>query len=124
RQGADSPLNENFAPDTYRERLFAARDVLSEAASDAGGDYVDTIQSDLEGTYSMSTADGGALVFVPITVASSFSVDDATVSVPAADQPLVDGDLDDRVTHHYSDFVVIYVPGPGVDSRPSVVAAE
>lgn len=124
REGPGSDLSENFADDVYRDRLFAARETLTEAAGDADGDYVDTVQPRMEHTFSLATADGGALVFAPVTIASSFSVEDATVSVPAADRPLVDGDLDDKVTHHYRDLVVLYVPGPATDARPAVVAAD
>jgi hypothetical protein len=124
RQGPSSELNDAFAPDTYRERLFAARGVLSKAAKDADGQYIDTIQSSIDTTYAMATADGGALVFAPVKVDSAFSVKNAKVSVPAADKPLVSGTLKAKVTHHYVDFIVMYVPGPATDSLPAVVAAD
>lgn len=124
REGSGSDLDEQFAPDSYRERLFAARDTLSEAAEDADGDYVDTIQSRTSATYVMSTADGGALMFAPVEVASSFRVQDATVSIAEGDEPLLDGDLDDRVTHEYLDVIVLYIPGPESDDLPVVVAAD
>jgi hypothetical protein len=124
REGAGSDLNDAYAPDTYRERLFTARKALSKAADEADGDYIDTIQPQMARTFALKTADGGALVFAPLEIASSFSVKDAKVSVPAADRPLVDGKLDTKVTHHYTDLMVLYVPGPGVDSRPAVVAAD
>jgi hypothetical protein len=124
RQGSDSDLSDRFDDDIYRDRLFSARETLTEAADDADGDYIDTIQPRIEGTFALSTADGGALIFAPVTIASSFSVEDATVSVPSADRPLVDGDLDDKVTHHYRDLVVIFVPGPEAEGRPAVVAAD
>ena len=124
RQGADSPLAANFAPDTYRERLFTARGVLTDAAKDADGAYVDAIQPKIADTYVLTTADGGALIFAPVSIASTFSVKNAKVSVPAGDKALLEGTLNAKVTHHYADMVVIYVPGPGVDARPTVVAAE
>lgn len=123
REGASSELEEQYAPDTYRQRLFAARATLSEAADDAGGDYIDTFQPQMARTYALKTADGGTLVFAPIEMASSFSVEDATVSVSEFDEPLLDAELDDKVTHSYKDMVVMYVPGPGVDAKPAVVAA-
>lgn len=124
RQGADGDLNAQFAPDSYRDRLFTARTVLTKAAKAAGGAYVDTIQPDEERTYTFQTADGGALVFAPVSVASSFSVKNATVSVPAADQPLVEGKLTSKVTHRYLDLIVIYIPGPATGAKPVVVAAD
>jgi hypothetical protein len=124
RAGRDSELAAQFSADTYAERLFAARDVLSSAASGAGGAYVDTIQADFDGTFVMATSDGGALVFTPVDIASSFSVSNAKVSVAEPDRPLVEGTLDARVTHRYRDLVVFYIPGPGVDSLPGVVAAD
>jgi hypothetical protein len=124
RAGKDSELAASFTPDTYSERLFAAREVLTAAATGAGGAYSDTIEADLANTYVLATADGGALVFAPITVASAFSVVNAKVSVPAADQALVEGTLNDKVTHHYRDMIVMYIPGPGAGTLPGLVAAD
>lgn len=124
RSGKDSELAAQFSADTYAERLFAAREVLAAAASGAGGAYVDTIQPDFAATYVMATSDGGALVFAPVDIASSFSVTNAKVSVAEPDRPLVEGTLDAKVTHRYRDLVVFYIPGPGVDALPGVVAAD
>lgn len=124
RDGTGSDFEESFAPDSYRERLFAARETLTEAAEDSDGEYKDTIEPDIEGSFVMGTADGGALVFAPITQTSTFTVEDATVSIPEGDEPLLDGELDDTVTHEYLDMIVMYIPGPDVDAQPAVVAAE
>lgn len=126
RAGPDSDIDAQFAPDSYRERLFTARATLSDAANEADGEYVEKVQPDADGTYAMGTADGGALVFAPLTINSSFTVEDATVSIDEADEPLLDGELDDTVTHRYRDFIVIHVPGPdaGEGVLPGVVAAE
>lgn len=124
RAGKDSELAASFTADTYSERLFAAREVLTAAATGAGGAYSDTIEPDLDNTYVMATADGGALVFAPVTVTSAFSVVNAKVSVPAADQALVEGTLNDKVTHHYRDLIVMYIPGPGSEALPGLVAAD
>lgn len=124
RAGASSDLEEAYAPDSYRERLFAARKTLTEAAEDSDGEYSDTIVTNVDRSFVMGTADGGALVFAPIRVTTSFTVEDATVSIPEADEPLLEGELDDTVSHEYLDMVVIYVPGPDVDALPAVVAAE
>jgi hypothetical protein len=124
RAGKASELAASFTPDTYSERIFAAREVLTAAATGAGGGYTDTIEADLANTYVMATADGGALVFAPLTVTSAFSVVNAKVSVPAADQALVEGTLNDKVTHHYRDLLVMYIPGPGAGTLPGLVAAD
>ncbi|WP_084038193.1 hypothetical protein [Demequina sp. NBRC 110053] len=122
--GEGSERDEEFAPDTYRERLFAARQTYVDAASEADGEYVETVEPDLEASYAMATADGGALVFAPLSIGSSFTVEDATVSIAEEDEPLLDGELDDTVTHTYRDFIVIHVPAEGADALPGVVAAE
>lgn len=124
KEGSDSDFNETFGADSYRERLFTARDTLTEAAEDSDGEYTDEIAANLEGAYAMGTASGGVLVFVPLTVSSTFTVEDATVSIPEGDEPLLEGDLDDTVTHEYLDMVVMYIPGPGDEDLPTVVAAE
>ncbi|WP_152650233.1 hypothetical protein [Demequina aestuarii] len=124
RQGEGSDLAASFGADSYRERLFAARETLTEAAEDSDGEYRDAVSADLVGSYVMGTADGGALVFTPLTITSSFTVEDATVSIPDEDEPLLEGELDDTVTHEYLDMIVMYLPGPDVDALPAVVAAE
>ncbi|WP_062312291.1 hypothetical protein [Demequina rhizosphaerae] len=124
RQGAKSDLASEFGKDTYRARLFAARKVLTAAAKKGDGDYVDTVQPQLDDTYAMATADGGALVFAPLVVTSSLRVKGgATVSISDADKALVKGKLKDRVTHTYNDLVVIHVPADG-EGKPTVVAAD
>jgi hypothetical protein len=124
RQGADGDLAASFAPDSYSEQLFGARAALLKAAQGAGGAYVDTIQPDFSSTYALATSDGGALVFAPIEIASSFSVKDATLTLSARDVPLLEGTAKDKVTYSYRDFVVLSVPPPGEGQLPAVVAAE
>jgi len=126
RAGDGSDLDETFAPDSYRERLFTARSTLTDAANEADGEYVETVQPSIADSFAMATADGGALVFAPLTIDSSFTVEDATVSIDEADQPLLDGELDDTVTHSYLDFIVIHIPGADAEdgALPGVVAAE
>ncbi len=124
RGGADSELAANFAEDSYASQLFSARGALSEAASTAGGAYVDTIQTNLAATFALATSDGGALIFAPVDIASSFSVSDAKLKLSERDAPLVEGTPTDKVTYTYKDFVVLSVPPPGQDQLPAVVAAE
>ncbi len=124
RQGATSELAAQFAPDSYAQQLFAARDALAAAAAAAGGAYVDTIQPDLDAAYVLATADGGALVFVPVQVTSSFAVTGATLKVSERDAPLLTGPVTTRATYTYRDLVVLSLPAPGLDQLPTVVAAE
>ncbi|MFW2513209.1 hypothetical protein ACNI3K_05475 [Demequina sp. SO4-13] len=124
REGEGSDLEDVYAADSYRERLFAARETLTEAAEDSDGEYSETIDTNVDRSYAMETADGGALVFAPVRIQSSFTVEDATVSIPEDDEPLLDGELEDTVTHEYLDLIVLYIPGPDVDEPPAVVAAE
>lgn len=124
RQGAESPLAANFAPDSYASGLFGARSTLSQAAAQASGAYVDTIQPSIDSTYVLSAADGGALVFAPIKVTSSFAVSGATLKVSDLDAPLLTGPATTRVTYEYRDFVVMYLPPNGSDQLPAVVAAD
>ena len=125
QQGTDSEFNDDFAPDTYRDQLFAARKVLTAAAKKAKGSYKDEVSLDDSGAYVLQTADGGALVFSPLTIKSTFKVKGAKVSVPAADKALLTGGkLTTQVVHTHRDFIVLYIPGPAVGSNPGVVAAE
>lgn len=125
QDGPSSEFNDAFAPDTYREQLFTARKVLTAAAKKAKGSYTDTVSYDEDGAYVLQTADGGALVFSPITIKSTFKVKGAKVSIPAADQALLTGGkLTTQVVHTYQDLIVLYIPGPAIGSNPGVVAAE
>lgn len=124
RGGSDDEFADDFGEDTYRDRLFAARDALSKQAKEADGSYVDTFNPSFETTYAIATAEGGALVFAPLTVSSAFTVKDATVSVPDGDKPLASGKFDDKVTHTYADFLVMHIPPTDSDALPTVVAAD
>lgn len=124
RQGADSEIAASFVEDSYAAQLFSARGVLTAAASAAGGAYLDTIQPDFASTFALATSDGGALIFAPIDIASSFSVNDATLKLSARDAPLLEGTATAQVTYNYKDFVVLSVPPPGQNQLPGVVAAE
>ncbi|MCB2413991.1 hypothetical protein LGT39_14160 [Demequina sp. TTPB684] len=124
RQGPEGELAAAFGADSYAEQLFGARSALTTAAQGAGGAYVDTIQPDFAGTYALATSDGGALVFAPLQISSSFSVSDATLQLSARDLPLLEGSATDKVTYSYRDFVVLSVPPPGGEELPTVVAAE
>lgn len=123
-EGDGSDLEDAFAADSYRERLFASRETLTEAAEDSDGEYSDEVVTNVDRSFAMGTADGGALVFAPVRVTSSFTVEDASVSIPDEDEPLLDGELEDTVTHEYLDMIVMYIPGPDTDELPAVVAAE
>lgn len=124
RQGAEGELAAQFAPDSYALQLFASRTSLITAAQNVSGAYVDTIQPDFAGSFALATSEGGFLVFAPLDIASSFSVSNATVSVPPKDAALVEGTLSNKVTHRYRDLVVLYVPGPAVTGLTQVVAAD
>ncbi|WP_144016050.1 hypothetical protein [Demequina sp. NBRC 110052] len=124
RGGPEDEFAGDFGEDTYRDRLFAARDALSKQAKEADGSYVDTFNPSFDSTYAIATAEGGALVFAPLTVSSAFTVKDATVSVPDGDKPLASGEFDDKVTHTYADFLVMHIPPTGSEALPTVVAAD
>ncbi|WP_061961803.1 hypothetical protein [Demequina flava] len=124
REGTDSEFEETFAPDSYRDQLFAARETLTDAASEADGEYEDSIEGDLDNTFVMSTAEGGALVFTPLTVESSFSVDDGIVEISDAQQSLVDGDIEEVAVYDYLDTLVMYIPAADSEDQPAVVAAD
>ncbi len=117
------PTPPTFAPDTYRERMFAARTALSAAAAARAGSYVDKIAARPDEAFAVVTAEGSALVLVPITVTSVFTVPGAQLALPASDKALLTGTLADRVVHYYRDFIVLSVP-KDASLLPSVVAAD
>ncbi len=117
------PTEATFAPDSYRERMFAARKALKAAAVARKGMYVDKIAARPEEAFALLTAEGSALVLIPITVTSVFTVPGAQLSLPASDKALLTGTLKDRVVHHYRDLIVLIVP-KDASLLPSVVAAD
>lgn len=124
-EGSKSELQDDFLEDTYRKQLFTARDVLTKATKKAKGKYKDEVTTREEDTYVLQTADGGALVFAPVQITSTFTVKNAKVSVPAGDKALLSGGkLKAKVVHHYRDLLVFYIPGPAIESLPGVVAAD
>ncbi len=117
------PEEATFAPDAYRERMFSSRAALAAAAAGRAGTYEDKISARSDEALAVVTAEGGLLVFVPVTVTSVFTVPGAQLSLPASDKALLEGALSDRVVHHYRDFVVLSVPQDS-SLLPSVVAAD
>lgn len=122
--GKSSDLSDDFAEDIYRDQLFTARQALTKSAKKADGEYSDSFEPQADQMYALETADGGALVFVPVHITSKFTVKDATVSVPEADKPLVDGKLDAKVTYEYRDMIVLHIPPATSEQLPGVVAAD
>jgi len=117
------PNPSTFAPDTYRDRMFSARAALTAAAAARSGSYVDKVVARPDEAFALVTAEGSALVLVPITVKSVFTVPGAQLALPASDKALLDGTLADRVVHYYRDFVVLSIP-KDASLLPSVVAAD
>ncbi len=117
------PEEATFAPDTYRELMFAARKALGAAAKKRAGTYKDKIEARSDEAVAILTAEGSVLVLVPITVTSIFTVPGAQLSLPKSDKALLTGTLSDRVVHHYRDFVVLSIPKDAT-LLPSVVAAD
>lgn len=117
------PEQATFAPDTYRERMFAARTALTASATARSGTYLDTITARPDEAIVFATAEGGALVFLPITVTTAFTVPGAQLTLTAPEKALLDGTLSDRVVYHYRDLVVINVP-KDASLLPTVVAAD
>ncbi len=123
-EGAASEHKDEFAEDAYRERMFAARAALDTTAKGRGGTYKDVITARTDEAYVFATGEGGALVFVPFTVTSTFKVPGAQLTLPTKDKALLEGTLTDQVIHHYSDFMVITLPAAGSDVLPALVATD
>jgi len=123
-EGGGGELDEAFAPDPYREGMFDARASLSSSAKGRGGTYTDTVEADLEESFTLADAEGGALVFVRLAVTSDFNVPGAQLTLlVAADKALLEGTLKSRVVYRYEDVVVIRLRPEGSDLLPGVVAA-
>ena len=113
-----------FAPDNYREQMFAARSSLNKAAKARSGSYADEITARVDDSWVLDTAEGGVLVFVPVDIESRFRVPGAQLILPTSDKRILDGKLEDNVVYHYSDFLVFHVPAADSDGEIAVVAAD
>lgn len=123
-EGGDSGLDEAYAPDPYREGMFEARSSLSTSAASRKGTFTDTVEAVLPECFALADAEGGALVFMRLSVVSDFNVPGATLTLPsAADKALLEGTLKSRVVYRYEDVVVIRLQPEGSIVLPTVVAA-
>jgi hypothetical protein len=116
-------LDQAFAPDPYREGMFQARSSLSSSAKGRGGTYTDTIEANLDESFALADAEGGALVFVQLAVTSDFNVPGAQLTLLAsADKALLEGTLKSRVVYRYEDVVIVRLWPEGAETPPTVVA--
>jgi len=122
--GASSELEEAFAPDPYRQRMFEARTALAASAAPRSGTYGDTVTARIDEAFVLADAEGGALVFLPLDVVSDFNVPGAQLSLPASDKALLQETLKARVVHRYEDLVVLRIGAAGSGLLPTVVAAD
>lgn len=123
-EGEDSEAASLFGADAYREALFSVRSSLNATAKKRGGTFKDTVTADLDDTVVLATAEGGALVFVPVEVVSAFVVPGAQLKLSKADAALLSGKVKGSAYYHYRDMLVISIPADGTNVPATVVAAD
>ena len=123
-EGATSEFESAFAPDDFRSRMFSSRTALAAAAKARGGTYTDTVEARKDQTFVFQTAEGGALVFLPVNITSDFNVPGAQLLLPKADKALLGSTLKSRAVHHYDDLLVLRISAVGSGVLPALVAAD
>lgn len=124
-KGDDSPHADAFADDVFRERIGVVREQYESIADQAGGRFVERYTPEVEQTVAVSTADGGAIVVVPLTTRTKITTDDRELSLGRAERALLGKRVvGKRATFTWTGVLTFVVPPEGADEPITVLAAE
>ena len=124
-KGDDSPHADAFADDVFRERIALVREQYERIAEQAGGEFTEQYAPDPEQTVAVSTADGGAIVVVPLTTKTRITTDERELSLGRAERALLGKrTVGKRATFTWTGVLTFVVPPEGSDETITVLAAE
>lgn len=125
KEGDDSPYASAFGDDIFRERLGLVREQYENIAEQAGGRFTERYTPDIEQTLAVSTADGGAIVVVPVETRTRITTDERELSLGRAERALLGKrTVGKRATFTWTGVVTFVVPPEGSDEPITVLAAE
>ncbi len=124
-QGAGSEHADLFGEDVLRERIALVREQYEKVAEQAGGKFTERYKPDTEATVAVSTADGGAIVVVPMTTTTKLTTDDRELSLGKAEAALLGKKkVTESATFTWSGVVTFVIPPAGSPDQITVLAAE
>jgi len=124
-KGKKAEHAELFALDPLRERISLVRKQYEKVAEQAGGKFTERYEPDVESTLAVSTADGGAIVVVPMTTTTRITTDDRELSLGKAEAALLGKrKVGKSTTFTWTGVVTFVVPPAGGPQEIVVLAAE
>ena len=124
-KGADSEHAALFGEDVLRERIALVREQYEKIAKQAGGKFTERYTPATQETVAVSTADGGAIVVVPMTTTTKITTDERELSLGKAEAALLGKKkVAQSATFTWTGVVTFVVPPAGSAEKIVVLAAE
>lgn len=124
-KGADSAHAKLFGDDVFRERIELVRTQYEKIAKQAGGKFTELYEPAVEDAVAVSTADGGAIVVVPMTTTTKLTTDDRELSLGKAEAALLGKKkVEKNATFTWSSVLTFVIPPEGDTAQITVLAAE
>ncbi len=119
-----SPYAAAFTVDPLRQGIAQTKDAFV-AVVGANGSLTETYQPDAAGTYSMATADGGAIVVGTVRTATTITLVDSTLKIGDQTAAILGTDtLKSNLAITWLSVVAFAVPPAGSDAPIQVLGAE
>jgi len=114
-----------FGEDVLQERIALVREQYEKIAEQAGGKFTEKYTPQTEQTLAVSTADGGAIVVVPMTTTTRITTDDRELSLGKAEAALLGKKKVGRsATFTWTSVLTFVLPPEGSSEKIVVLAAE
>lgn len=124
-EGDDSRFATDFDDDVFREQLALVREQYERIAEQAGGRFIERYEPDIDQTVAVSTADGGAIVVVPLETTTRITTDERELRLGRAERALLGKrTVSKRATFIWTSVITFVVPPEGSDEDITVLAAE
>lgn len=124
-KGADSEHAELFGDDVFRSRIELVREQYAKIAEQAGGKFTERYEPAVDDAVAVSTADGGAIVVVPMTTTTKLTTDERELSLGKAEAALLGKKkVEKNATFTWSSVLTFVIPPEGDTAQITVLAAE
>lgn len=124
-EGADSRFATDFGDDVFREQLALVREQYERIAEQAGGRFIERYEPDVDQTVALATADGGAIVVVPLVTTTRITTDERELQLGRAERALLGKrTVSKRATFTWTSVVTFVVPPESSADVITVLAAE
>ncbi|NLF03776.1 MAG: hypothetical protein GX593_02010 [Actinomycetales bacterium] len=124
-KGSKSDFAKVFGEDPLRERIALVRKQYEKIAEQAGGKFTERYEPATEEAVAVSTADGGAIVVVPMKTTTKITTDDRELSFGKAEAALLGKKkVTESATFTWTGVVAFVIPPEGGAEEIVVLAAE